>query len=115
PTELLIEAIWKEDLEAIQELIAAGADINGYVGHDCETPLSAAAGSRNPELLDYLLTSGAELECRDRDGNTALIEAASADDRAAAIRLLEAGGLRIGMPWDLEDPAPSREILGDLS
>jgi ankyrin repeat protein len=61
----------KQAAEIVEELLKAGADPNAHDTNMEETPVFAACYS--PELIKPLLAGGADIEARDRNGNTPLI------------------------------------------
>jgi uncharacterized protein (UPF0212 family) len=80
----LIRAIGLKDVDEVKRLITAGADINDTHVLSGMTPLMFSAG-RLPYFvapppgesneIDVLLEAGADINIRDRDGNTAIIYA----------------------------------------
>ncbi len=62
------------DARTIRALLEAGASVDAQ-NEDGVTPLMKAATSGNPELIQVLIAVGADLELRDRQGQTALIVA----------------------------------------
>lgn len=76
----------------VQRLISLGADVNGWhrSGSDRETtPLIAASSST--DAIEALLDAGADINAVGSNGNTALLEAASAISPAAALLLIRRG------------------------
>jgi hypothetical protein len=61
----------KQAAEIVAMLLRAGADPNAHDSNMQETPVFAAHYS--PELIKPLLAGGADIEARDRNGNTPLI------------------------------------------
>jgi ankyrin repeat protein len=73
--DALLQSVMRNDIEAVRELLATGADIdqrNTY-GH---TPLIIALNYDYPELARLLISEGADINIRGEDGATALIAAA---------------------------------------
>ena len=66
-----------------------GADVNA--AGTCCTPLFLAAGSGNAEAVRYLINQGADLNSRQRFGQTALTEAAFYGNAAVIKELLKHG------------------------
>jgi hypothetical protein len=96
PIDDLVEAARNGRIEAVQALVAAGADLNAPNGQGM-CALNAAAASDEPELVKWLLAHGAnpnqhakcgENECR---GATPLSEAARVGSVEVAKMLLAAG------------------------
>lgn len=81
-------------LEIVQQLIAAGADVNA-AAKDGRTPLHWACAFNFPQAVPLLLRAGAKVDARNEDGETplfsaspeiaALLIAAGADVRAVDI------------------------------
>lgn len=71
----LMRAAARNDLQAVESLLAQGANVNGSSG-DGYTALIYAAYYGNSETVEYLLDHGADANARDKNGLTALIEAA---------------------------------------
>lgn len=77
-TVKLIRAIGSQDVDKVKSLIKAGADINDTHVLRGMTPLMFSAASVLPgesKEIDVLLEAGADINIRDRDGNTAIIYA----------------------------------------
>jgi len=60
------------DIEEMEMLVAAGADVNCCRTQGNGTPLMKAAFHRDVEAVRFLLSSGADANLQDRDGRTAL-------------------------------------------
>jgi len=81
-----------DDLEAVQRLLAAGADPNARAKTET-TPLMAAASGNGPvEVLDALIAKGADVNAMKSDGTTALTLACSYGGDLAKVRRLLAAG-----------------------
>jgi NAD(P)-dependent dehydrogenase (short-subunit alcohol dehydrogenase family) len=72
----LHEAIVRGDLEAVRELIEAGADLNVRDPTGGSSPLITAATFGQTEAAKALIEAGADLDQQNNDGSTALITAA---------------------------------------
>jgi ankyrin repeat protein len=68
----IFEAIHEKSIEKVIGALDAGADINESHGYEKATPLMAACGAGDPEIISYLLEKGADNSLRDKDGHTAL-------------------------------------------
>ncbi len=67
----LISTIYRSNLEAMQLLIKAGADVNARTRYNDQTALMVAASSRAPqEIFECLLGAGVDPAARSRDGKT---------------------------------------------
>ena len=95
----LAEAAARGDTEAVERLLAAGADPGGAAGAD--TPLINAVAGGNEDVLRLLLDGGAAVDGAGLGGNTPLMHAAAAG-RLAIVRLLLARGADPGHRnrWD---------------
>jgi NAD(P)-dependent dehydrogenase (short-subunit alcohol dehydrogenase family) len=72
----LHEAIVGGDLQAVRELIEAGADLNVREPSGGSSPLITAATFGQTEAAKALIEAGADLDQQNNDGSTALITAA---------------------------------------
>jgi uncharacterized protein len=113
-------------VSTVQELFAAGADVNArFTGPHTETPLHWAASNDDVEVLDALLDLGADIEADGAviAGGTPLTDAVAFGQWNAARRLVERGAatpLRQAAALGLEDrveqhcaaePEPTQEDL----
>ena len=64
------------DIEALQQLVKDGADLNTSRADDQQLPLALATRNGHVEAVKFLLESGADVDGQDADGNTAAIAAA---------------------------------------
>jgi len=89
-TALMHAALEAGSYELMQQLLAAGADVNAQdpVGM---TALAIAAGQGHPRNVDLLLGSDAAVDARDTDGWTALMYAAQVGNEAIVRSLIAAG------------------------
>lgn len=88
--ENLLQAAKYGDLEATEDLIAVGHDVN-MTDAEKRTPLHYAVAYRQLAVLDELLRAGAGLESTDSKGNTPLHYAAGYGRGEFVKRLIEAG------------------------
>ena len=70
-------------------LVAAGADVNFIA--DSEAPLHGGCWKGHAAVVSFLLKSGADVDCRDKDGQTPLHIACALGHAAVASLLLAAG------------------------
>jgi len=77
------------NLRRMQMLHLTGADVN--VSGTCCTPLFLASGSGNPEAVRYLINQGADVNSRERFGQTAVTEAAFFGNISVIKELLKHG------------------------
>ena len=64
------------DIEALQQLVKDGADLNTSRADDQQLPLALATRNGHVEAVKFLLESGADVNGQDADGNTAALAAA---------------------------------------
>jgi len=90
-TATIIDAIMSNDLEALQHVIALGADINARASFG-NTPLILAATFSKIEIVRLLVAHGANLDAANHSGITALIASITRRDAALCTRLLVEAG-----------------------
>jgi hypothetical protein len=86
----LLQAIWKEDVFAVRELVEKGVDPNAQTKLGT-TPLHMAARMQGTEITRLLIAHGADVNAGDQNGKTPLMEAASAGQSANLEVLVSAG------------------------
>lgn len=86
----LVVAIYNEDLQAIGELLAAGANVNRQ-NRDHFTPLRFAAEGGSPAVIKALLAAGADPNARGASPETPLMVAVATGHQEVAGLLLQAG------------------------
>ena len=64
------------DVEALQNLVKEGTDLNTARAYDQQLPLALATRNGHVEAVKFLLESGADVDGQDADGNTAALGAA---------------------------------------
>jgi ankyrin repeat protein len=82
PEEPLVKAAFKEDLEAVKQLVFSSLDINVRDGHTKMTALDHAAENGNLEIVRTLVLGGARANLANEAGRTPLMylrDKASAD------------------------------------
>lgn len=92
--EVLIKAIDKKDLPAIQWAVEHGADVQGRVRSSDDvmnTTLHLAANSFREDIMDYLLKAGVNIDARNSAGETVLHLAARQTDSKKTDYLLKKG------------------------
>jgi ankyrin repeat protein len=87
----LHEALSRDDLAAVKQLLKTGANPNSAGRANGVTPLSLAAITGDAELVEALLKAGAEANAPLTDGTTPLMIAASSGSVPAVRALLEHG------------------------
>lgn len=70
----IFEKIQNNDIESIQQILLGGVDVNIRFEDDI-TPLIAAAGQGNPEIVKILVKAGADVNALDADFESALLAA----------------------------------------
>jgi ankyrin repeat protein len=83
-------AVYRDDLDATDMLIRAGAKLN-IANREGVTPLAMAALYGNAAMIDRLLAGGADAKQRGRNGET-MVMLAARNGNPAAIRTLLAAG-----------------------
>ena len=91
PQEDLDTATFNGNLEAIEQHIAAGTDLNEKLGEDGHTALITATTLDHVDIVKALITGGADINQRTNDGSTPLITAAFLCRQAVVEALLDAG------------------------
>ena len=69
-------AVVTDNLDALQQHIDAGTDLNELDPYGGSSPLISAALFDKPEMVKILIDAGADLNFQNNDGSTALITAA---------------------------------------
>ena len=85
----LCAAISKGDFSTVKKFVEYGADVN-ETSNDM-TPLMIAARYNNVEIIDFLLSKGAELNFKNDSGMTALKCAVSSNAKEAEALLRQKG------------------------
>ena len=91
---VLAWAAYHGDEDAVKALLACGADPN-HRDVAGATPLHMSIYANTPECLRLLLNAKADVHIKDKDGETALIEAVRAKDETDFLELLLAHGADI--------------------
>jgi ankyrin repeat protein len=94
------------DADAVRTLIAHGAEVNLKEPSEHQTALMWAAAERHPEVVQLLLSAGADPALHSKKGFTALHFAAREGDVESA-RLLLAGGVDVNIRSIAESPDKS--------
>jgi len=69
------QAVKKGDMEGLKGLVDGGVDVNDTTSKGKQTPLHVAALEGHAKIAEYLLDHGAELEAKDSEGSSPLLEA----------------------------------------
>jgi ankyrin repeat protein len=89
-TTALHWAVYHNEVELVEQLIAAGAEVQAKNDYGA-TPMSEAAVVGNVQVLHKLLAAGADVESPNADGQTALMILARTSNVEAAKLLLKRG------------------------
>lgn len=101
----LVIAAVKGNIEAVKYLLDHGANIN-LIGTSGFTVLGAAARSSKPELVQFLLGLGCDINQRDQsDGSTPLILAALEAYNLETVKMLVENGADMSIKDDYENTA----------
>jgi ankyrin repeat protein len=84
--ELLAWAIEKQPIEVIEYLIEQGVNVNAKSDSSGLTPLHYAAMGNSPEVVQSLISKGADVRMKDRQGMTPLHHAAESMTYDAATK-----------------------------
>ena len=68
----IFEAIRNEDVNALQRMISEKRDLN-RPDEDGFTPLMVAAEGKSPEIVNLLVDNGADVNAKNKIGQTTLI------------------------------------------
>ena len=87
----IYEAVKNEDVNALQRMISEKRNLN-RPDKDGFTPLMVAAGGKNSEIVTMLIDNGADVDAKDKYGNTALIFALCWGKNPDVVRAFIDGG-----------------------
>ncbi len=93
----LLEKVWLNDIQAVKKLIASGADINYQNEMYGHTPLIIARNYNYVEMAKLLISEGADIKIKGKDGSTALIAAASNSQELVEILLSKGADVKARM------------------
>ena len=79
------------NIEAVKLLLDNGADVNAFCGPGEETPLHPVSASGEIEILELLISKGANINLRDKNGETPLHYAASCQQNLIIEQLIQKG------------------------
>lgn len=113
PHQALHYATAMGNLDGMREALANGAGVNFQSLHMQDTPLHVAIMAKSVDAVHLLLDAGAELNVPNRDGRTALHEAAFTYEKQPEIwRALVERGARTDIPDnDRQTPMQLRDTL----
>ena len=87
----IFDACRRGDLPAVQQLVNEDPTLVNSVDMKGFTPLILAAYNEQPEIVDFLLANGADLDVQDAAGNTALMGVSFKGYKDVAKKLIDAG------------------------
>jgi hypothetical protein len=99
PVDALVYAAFMNDLPKVNELIAAGMDVNAVDSENNATALMEAAGNGNQEMVKVLLSAGADVNARSKNGRTAVLNVQE-DTTAEIVWTLVAAGAKVNRKDD---------------
>ncbi len=73
PNDPLVKAAFKDDIAAVRQLIASGVDVNAIDKDADTTALMQAVEHGNGEMVQTLLGAGADINLKNKSGQTALM------------------------------------------
>ena len=113
----LFTAVHEESIQAVEQAIAAGADVNAKDDSNI-TPLLWAIDKSHKEIVELLITKGADVNFKDIAGQTPLDWAESGKFTEIADLLRKQGG-KNGNNWFGDDKAekskPLKNKVPDIS
>jgi hypothetical protein len=99
PVDALVNAAFLNDLPKVKELIAAGMDVNVVDSEVDATALMEAVGNGNQEMVKVLLSAGADVNARNKNGRTAMLTIGE-DTTAEIVWTLVAAGAKVNRKDD---------------
>jgi hypothetical protein len=72
PPELLFEAVTRNDVKAISELLQAGADINSFTEHGSHIIFRAVIKAQDATMVRFLIEGKADVQAMDPKGNSVM-------------------------------------------
>jgi DNA-binding NarL/FixJ family response regulator len=91
PSEPLVKAAYENNLAAVKKLLASGADVDVVDKAIDSTALAQATANNNRELMRVLLHAGADINRRNRNGETALMYLSGQSGTDTVRDLIQAG------------------------
>jgi ankyrin repeat protein len=91
PEDPLVNAAFKDDLNAVKQLVRTSPDVNVSDKATDQTALAYATENGNLEMVQTLLVAGADINANSRDGQTALMYLSKKADLDFVRQLLAAG------------------------
>lgn len=91
PTGGLIKAVLQGDFDEVKRLLAADADPDERDDRD-NTPLIIASGRGRRDIMQALIDGGANVDCVNRNGYTALLTAVTSLDPVESVHMLVEAG-----------------------
>jgi ankyrin repeat protein len=97
-TDSLIEAITKNDVQAVKAVLADGVPVNA-AAESGQRPLLLAVAAGNAEIARLLIQAGANPDAKDTQGRTPL-GLAVAQGQLPMVRMLLKAGAKVDLPGD---------------
>jgi ankyrin repeat protein len=108
----LLKAALNGDLESVNRLLAAGADVNARGASGESALLLAVQAEQNHEVVRCLLEGGADPNLADEDGNTPLILAVNDEDLPIVRELVAKGAALDARNADGDTPLTNAAAWG---
>lgn len=110
---IMYAVVYNGKPDVIEALLAADADVNDTCTEDGMSVLMYAAMFDMPEMIEFLIQNGANINARDYEGATALNYAQAEGHEEAVQKLIELGALKSLVFFD-EDWWP-KATVGDVT
>jgi hypothetical protein len=94
PSDPLVKAVMDDDVAALKELLAAGANVNALDKEYDATPLAEAVARGNREMVEMLLRARADVDMKNKRGQTVILYL-SMQSTGEIVRALVAAGAKI--------------------
>lgn len=107
----LLTEVQRNNIQAVESLIAQGADVN-VAGNDGSTPLLWAVYQHEFPIVQALINAGAEVNISNRYGVSPLLQAARSADAESAHALLNAGADPTNYELAMEPPLMAAAASG---
>ena len=110
PPATLFEAVYRDDLEGMKDLLAEGADVNA-MDKDGNTPLHIVTHSGHKEMIKLLISNGADVNAKGRFG-TPIHNAVSSGYKEIVQLLVDEGADVNAKEWRGKTPLDMATPLG---
>jgi len=109
-TTPLMAAVANRRVKLTRLLVRKGAEVNAVNPEHGASVLHMAAAGGDPEIIEFLLSEGAEVACQKNDGWTPLHTAAYEGHLAAATALIDGGAIVDAESFDGTTPLRAAEL-----